>query len=63
MHGDLDADSRLEDGLTERLANPGLLEREFRLQHQTRPGFEYEVGVLNPGWKAQNIQCDVLSHG
>lgn len=61
VHGNLNAASRLEDGRIERLAGSGLLEREFRLQHELQPGFEYEIGVVNPSRKAQNIRCDVLS--
>jgi hypothetical protein len=61
VHGNLNAASRLPDGRVERLAGSGFLGREFRLQHELRPGFEYEIGVVNPSRKAQTIQCDVLS--
>lgn len=61
VHGNLNAASRLPDGRVERLAGSGFLEREFRLQHELRPGFEYEIGVVNPSRKAQAIHCDVLS--
>lgn len=61
VHGNLNAASRLPDGRVERLAGSGLLEREFRLQHELRSGFEYEIGVVNPSRKTQAVHCDVLS--
>jgi len=61
VHGNLNAASRLPDGRVERLAGSGLLEREFRLQHELRPGFEYEIGVVNASGKTQTIHCDVLA--
>lgn len=65
VHGNLDAVSMGVGGTLERLAGTSVLPREYRLQHEIAGPAAYEIALVNPSSRTQDIECEVLdaAHG
>lgn len=65
VHGNLDAISVGIEGKLERLAGASVLPREYRLQHELAGPAVYEIALVNPSIRTQDIAFEVLEadHG
>lgn len=60
VHGNLDAVAPQADGSLQMLGGNGLINREYRLQHELRAPCEYELAIVNPSATVQRIECGIL---
>ncbi|MCA3142464.1 MAG: hypothetical protein ACK5YQ_00600 [Betaproteobacteria bacterium] len=60
VHGNLDAVALGDNQQLALLAGYGPLRREYRLQHELRPGSRYDIAIVNGSTTRQIVQCAVL---
>ncbi len=60
VHGNLDAAALEAQQQMTLLAGSGPLWREYRLQHELLTGSRYDIAVVNPSPRRQNVMCEVL---
>lgn len=61
IHGNLDAVAALRAGPLQYLGGTSVLRRQYCLQHQLRPEFAYEIGLVNPSHSVQGIELMLLN--